>query len=114
MPVDDLLGVGVLRPGYTDGKGDRSNGEMGMAALDNFTPEAVDAIATVVRVLKGQSQARRIVLVGHSGGATIAANILGRNPGLVEVALLIACACDRHEAFSPPSWRPRYLPQPKS
>src|SRR5215472_11217715 len=94
MPVDDLLGVGVLRPGYTDGKGDRSTGEMGMAALDNFTPEVVDTIATVVRVLKGQSQARRIVLVGHSGGATIAANILGRNPGLVEVALLIACAAD--------------------
>jgi len=55
---------------------------MGMAALDNFTPEVVDAIAPVVRVLKGQSQARRIVLVGHSGGATSAANILGRNPGL--------------------------------
>ena len=56
--------------------------------------KVVDAIATLVRVLKGQSQARRIVLVGHSRGATIAANILGRNPGLVEVALLIACACD--------------------
>jgi poly(3-hydroxybutyrate) depolymerase len=47
--VDDVVAVGVLRPGYTDGKGDRSDGDMGMAALDNFTPEVTDAIATVVR-----------------------------------------------------------------
>ena len=92
--VDDVVAAGVLRPGYTDGKGDRSDGDMGKAAGDNYTPEVTDAIATTVRKLKAQYGARRVVMAGHSGGAAITANILGRHPGLVDEALLIACGCD--------------------
>jgi predicted esterase len=92
--IQDVVGVGILRPGYTDNKGDRSDGDMGNAALDNFTPEVVDAIAGAVNQLKDRFGARYVVLVGHSGGAAIAANILGRHPESANAALLVACACD--------------------
>lgn len=45
---------------------------------------------------RGQS-----VLVGHSGGGAIVANILGRHPDLAEGALLVGCGCD------PEAWRSR-------
>jgi pimeloyl-ACP methyl ester carboxylesterase len=93
-PLQDIVAVGILRPGYTDSAGDRSDGEMGNAALDNFTPEVVDAISDAVDQLKKRFVARRVVLIGHSGGAAIAANILGRHPELADAALLVACGCD--------------------
>jgi pimeloyl-ACP methyl ester carboxylesterase len=94
QPLQDIVAVGILRPGYTDSAGDRSDGNMGNAALDNFTPEVVDAISIAVDELKKRFAARRVVLVGHSGGAAIAANILGRHPGSVDAVLLVACGCD--------------------
>jgi len=94
IPIQDVVAVGLLRPGYTDNAGDRSDGDMGNAALDNFTPEVVDAIAVVVDKLKKRFGARRVLLVGHSGGAAIAANILGRHPESADAALLVACGCD--------------------
>jgi len=33
-------------------------------------------------------------VAGHSGGAAITANLLGRNPGLIDAALLVSCPCD--------------------
>ena len=38
-------------------------------------------------------------LIGHSGGAAIAANLIGRHPGLVDAAVLASCPCDV------PRWR---------
>jgi pimeloyl-ACP methyl ester carboxylesterase len=35
-----------------------------------------------------------VVVAGHSGGAAIAANILGRHPALIDAALLVSCPCD--------------------
>jgi pimeloyl-ACP methyl ester carboxylesterase len=67
---------------------------MGNAALDNFTPEVVDAIAVAVDDLRRRFGARRVVLVGHSGGAAIVADILGRHTGTADAALLVACGCD--------------------
>ena len=93
-PIQDVVAVGILRPGYTDNRGDRSDGDMGNASLDNFTPEVVDAIGGAVNQLKERFGARYVVLVGHSGGAAIAANILGRHPESANAALLVACACD--------------------
>ena len=34
----DIVAAGILRPGYTDDAGDRSDGDMGYAVTDNFTP----------------------------------------------------------------------------
>jgi len=39
------------------------------------------------------------VLIGHSGGAAMAGVMLGRQPGLADAAVLIACPCDV------PAWR---------
>jgi pimeloyl-ACP methyl ester carboxylesterase len=94
LPQLDLIAIGMLRPGYEDNFGDRSDGVRGNAALDNFTPEVVDAISEAIASLKSEYSPRRVVLVGHSGGATIAALILGRHPELADAALLVACSCD--------------------
>jgi predicted esterase len=93
-PLVDVVAVGVLRPGYIDNAGDRSDGDMGHAAGDNFTPEVIDAIAHAIDSLKERFAARHVIIVGHSGGAAIAADVLGRHPASADAALLVACGCD--------------------
>jgi pimeloyl-ACP methyl ester carboxylesterase len=94
-----IVAAGVLRPGYADPMGDRSSGDMGGAVADNYTPEVVDAVASAARALAAEHDTRAIVLVGHSGGAAIAASLLGRHPGVAHAAVLVGCACD------PAAWR---------
>lgn len=96
-----VIAAGVLRPGYSDPTGDRSSGDMGRAIADNYTPEVVDAVAAAVRALSSAHDASTIVLVGHSGGAAIVADLLGRHPGLARAAVLVGCGCD------PAAWRKR-------
>jgi pimeloyl-ACP methyl ester carboxylesterase len=98
---EDVVAAGILRPGYTDPSGDRSSGDMGRAIADNYTPEVVDAVASAIRQLNERYHARAVVLVGHSGGGAIVANVLGRHPDLVDGALLVGCGCD------PQAWRSR-------
>jgi pimeloyl-ACP methyl ester carboxylesterase len=99
--VRDIVAAGLLRPGYTDNAGDRSDGERGEARGDNFTTDVTDAVATAVRTLKERYKARRVVLVGHSGGATIAAIVLGRHPEVADAALLVACGCGATQSLQP-------------
>jgi pimeloyl-ACP methyl ester carboxylesterase len=94
----DVVAAGLLRPGYRDPSGDRSSGDMGHATGDNYTPDVIDAVASATRQLAAAYQARAVVLVGHSGGAAIVADVLGRHPDLVDAALLVGCGCDP-EAF---------------
>src|SRR5262245_40173731 len=75
----DVVAAGGLRPGYREPAGDRSSGDMGRAVADNYTPEVVDAVARAARELKKAHRARATILVGHSGGAAIAADLLGRH-----------------------------------
>jgi pimeloyl-ACP methyl ester carboxylesterase len=98
---DDVVAAGILRPGYSDPSGDRSSGDMGRAVGDNYTPEVVDAVASATQQLREMYNARAVVLVGHSGGGAIVANVLGRHPDLAQGALLVACGCD------PEAWRAR-------
>ena len=100
-----IVAAGILRPGYSDPSGDRSSGEMGKAVGDNYTPEVVDAVAVAARELASKYNARAVVLVGHSGGGAIAANLLGRHPDVANAALLVACGCD------PEAWRARMRAQ---
>jgi pimeloyl-ACP methyl ester carboxylesterase len=90
----DVVAVGLLRPGYTDPSGHQSAGQRGEATGDNYTPAAIDAVAGALTTLKARYQAGRVVLAGHSGGAAIAADLLGRHPGLADAALLAACPCN--------------------
>ncbi|HZI30687.1 MAG TPA: alpha/beta hydrolase [Gemmatimonadaceae bacterium] len=99
--IDGVVAAGLLRPGYTDHAGDRSDGDRGDARGDNYTAEVTADIATAVRVLKERFMARRVALVGHSGGATIAALVLGRHADVADAALLVACGCGTTRSLEP-------------
>ncbi len=103
--VAGVIAAGVLRPGYQDPTGQRSSGDMGRAIADNYTPEVVDAVAGAARQLAKDYGARGIVLVGHSGGGAIVADVLGRHPGIARGAVLAGCGCD------PSAWRARQRAQ---
>jgi pimeloyl-ACP methyl ester carboxylesterase len=72
---------------------------MGRAIADNNTPEVVDAVERAARDLATEHNTSAVVLVGHSGGAAIVANVLGRYPDLAQGAVLVGCGCD------PVAWR---------
>jgi pimeloyl-ACP methyl ester carboxylesterase len=97
--MDGVIAAAMLRPGYADDANDRSGGERGRRTGDNYTPEVVDAMAQAIRQLQTKFHPRATVLVGHSGGAAIAGDLLGRYPSEVNAALLVSCVCDV------PAWR---------
>src|SRR5262249_52837251 len=90
----DLVVAAILRPGYTDPAGHTSEGERGATTGDNYNATNTDAIASAIGALRDRFHASRVVLAGHSGGAAISANILGRHPALASAALLVSCPCD--------------------
>jgi predicted esterase len=90
----DVVAVGILRPGYTDAQGNTSDGQKGLTTGDNYNAQNTDAIAAAIVELKRRFTPRETVLAGHSGGAAIVANILGRHPEIADEALLISCPCD--------------------
>jgi pimeloyl-ACP methyl ester carboxylesterase len=92
--MDDVVVAAMLRPGYADDTGDRSDGEQGLTTGDNYTPDVVNAVAQAVEQLKAKFHPARTVLVGHSGGAAITGNLMGRWPSEIDGAFMVACPCD--------------------
>jgi pimeloyl-ACP methyl ester carboxylesterase len=90
----DVVAVALLRPGYSDKHGDVSDGSKGQTNGDSYNATNTDAIADAIVNLKQQFHARKVVLAGHSGGAAISANILGRHPDVADAALLVSCPCN--------------------
>jgi pimeloyl-ACP methyl ester carboxylesterase len=86
-----IVGVGLIRPGYADSVGRSSDGAKGP---DTYTSRNIDAVADVIAALKARFGARRVVALGHSGGAAHVGVIIGRRPGLVDSAILVSCPCD--------------------
>lgn len=97
--INNVVIAALLRSGYTDAMGDRSDGEMGQYDGDNYTPQVVDAVADAIKQLQQKFQPVRTVMVGHSGGSAITGVVLGRWPQLVDAALMVSCPCDV------PAWR---------
>jgi pimeloyl-ACP methyl ester carboxylesterase len=97
--MDNVVVAALLRPGYTDDSGERSEGVQGKTTGDNYTPEVVDAVSQAIDQLKEKFHPLRTVLVGHSGGAAITGDLLGRWPKEVDAALMVSCDCDL------PAWR---------
>lgn len=64
---------------------------------DPYTVPVVDGLAAALKALKAHYRPSRLVLLGHSGGSMISGIILGRHPGLVSGAVLVAWACDTRE-----------------
>jgi pimeloyl-ACP methyl ester carboxylesterase len=91
--IDDAVAAAILRPGYRDHSGERSEGELGRAIGDNYTRDRVDAVAGVIEELKARFHPAHTVLVGHSGGASMAGNLLGLHPSVADGALLVSCDC---------------------
>jgi pimeloyl-ACP methyl ester carboxylesterase len=92
--IDDVVVAPLLRPGYRDHIGEHSDGQQGLTTGDNYTAEVVDAVARAIDQLKAKFNPVRTVLAGHSGGAAITGNLLGRSPSTVDAALMVACPCD--------------------
>jgi pimeloyl-ACP methyl ester carboxylesterase len=92
--IDDVVVAAVLRPGYRDHSGERSEGDAGLGTGDNYTADVVDAVAGVIEQLKSQFHPAHVVLAGHSGGAAITGDLVGRRPSVVDGAFLASCPCD--------------------
>lgn len=90
---ENVVAVGLLRPGYTDPQGHHSQGCSGQRDGDNWRAQDTDSVADAIADLKHHYDARAVIVAGHSGGAAIAANILGRRPQLIDAALLVSCPC---------------------
>jgi pimeloyl-ACP methyl ester carboxylesterase len=91
--IPDTVVAAILRPGYSDGE-DSSDGMRGFTTGDNYTPEIVNAVATVLSELKDRYHPRRVIMIGHSGGAAIVGDLLGQQGAAVDGALLVSCPCD--------------------
>jgi pimeloyl-ACP methyl ester carboxylesterase len=93
-----VVAVALLRPGYFDASGRTSEGSNDNRR-DNYTVRTVTIVGAAVAALKQRYKARRVVVMGHSGGAAIAGVLIGRQPGLIDAAVLVSCPCDV------PRWR---------
>jgi predicted esterase len=100
-----VVAVALNRPGYADAAGRVSEGST-LGRHDNYTAANVAAVAGAIDALKKHYRARRVIYVGHSGGAAIGGVLIGRRPGLVDGAVLVSCPCDiarwLHERGHPP------------
>lgn len=88
-----LASVALVRPGYPDDSGEYSSGELNNRR-DHYTVANMERVATAVGQLRIRYGASRVILIGHSGGAATAANVLGMYPSAAEDAIIAACPCD--------------------
>jgi pimeloyl-ACP methyl ester carboxylesterase len=88
-----VVSVALLRPGYSDKTGRTSQGTH-YERTDSYTPANIAAVGAAIDALKKHFQPRRTIVVGHSGGAAIAGVLIGKNPGLIQGAILVSCPCD--------------------
>lgn len=93
LASDRLLAVALVRPGYPDGEGAFSSGSDN-GRTDNWQRQTIAEISAAIDRLRQRFKPQTVVLVGHSGGAAIAAVIMGLHPQLAQAAVLIACPCD--------------------
>jgi pimeloyl-ACP methyl ester carboxylesterase len=84
----------LLRPGFADPFGGQSDGRRGSASGDDYTKEVTLDVAAAIASLRQEFAASSVVLVGHSGGAAISANVAAASPGLIDSLILVSCPCD--------------------
>jgi predicted esterase len=90
-----LRSIAMVRPGYPDGSGQSSSVSfLHGGRRDHYTAQNIEEVIGAIRNLQARYAARQVVVVGHSGGAAMAASLLGMAPGLVQGAVLVACPCD--------------------
>lgn len=90
----NVVAVGMLRPGYTDPMARTSDGVRGDAVGDNYDAARIDQIASAIRSLESHYRPGKVILVGHSGGSALTALLTAQHPQLVDHAFLISCPCN--------------------
>lgn len=89
------LSVALVRPGYPDGTWRSSTVAEGHGGRrDHYTKVNIAEIASAIDKLKSHYQPEKTILIGHSGGASIAAVVIGWFPQLAQAAVLVSCPCD--------------------
>jgi Dipeptidyl aminopeptidases/acylaminoacyl-peptidases len=88
-----VVAVALIRPGYSGGGGLQSAGSNNNRR-DHYTRQNNDLVAQSIQALQRATGARRVIVVGHSGGAAQTGAIIGRYPQLVDSAVLVSCPCD--------------------
>jgi pimeloyl-ACP methyl ester carboxylesterase len=88
-----VIAVALIRPGYAGGDGHRSQGS-NYGRTDSYTAATVSAIGGAIDALRRHYRPRRVIYVGHSGGAAIGGVLIGKRPKLIDAAVLVSCPCD--------------------
>jgi len=91
---DNVIAIGMLRPGYKDPEGNRSSGVKGRANGDNYTVEVINDIAAAIGNLQKKYKPGKTFIAGHSGGAAITADLISMYPNIANGAILVSCPCD--------------------
>lgn len=110
--------VALLRPGYKDTFGAKSDGDRGFAVGDNYDAATMSDVAMAIAMSDDHidlSYADHFkvrpgaILVGHSGGAVTAANVAAVHESKIVAAFLIGCPCDV-PAFRKHMWELQHAP----
>jgi len=96
---ENVVSIGMLRPGYMDHLSRISDGIRGDAIGDNYDDIRIEQIAKAIESLKLYYNSRKVILAGHSGGAAISAKLISLYPKLVDHAFIVSCPCNI------PAWR---------
>jgi pimeloyl-ACP methyl ester carboxylesterase len=89
------LSAALVRPGYNDGSWHTSSVAEGHGARhDHYTKVNITEVASAIDNLKSYYKPQKTILIGHSGGAAYAANIIGMFPDTAQGAVLVSCPCD--------------------
>ncbi len=91
--VPGARAVALLRPGYRDAAGNRSPGARGGTGGDSYTADRIAAVADTIAGWRARYPQARTILIGQSGGAAMAAALMGVRPGLVDGVVLAGCPC---------------------
>ena len=90
----NVIGIGMLRPGYTDHLGRKSDGVRGETVGDNYDEPRIEKIAGAIKLLRAEHNATKVIVAGHSGGSAITAKLIALKPGLVDHAFIVSCPCN--------------------
>lgn len=90
---DEVLSIALVRPGYSDGSGNTSGGN-NYGRSDQYTADNIGEVGAAIERLREKYNPRRVIIIGHSGGAATAAVLLGMKPTLADGVVLVSCPCD--------------------
>jgi pimeloyl-ACP methyl ester carboxylesterase len=88
-----VVAVALLRPGYYDRAGKQSGGSDN-GRRDTFYATNNRIVAAAITELKQKYKARKVVALGHSGGAGAIGVVASSSPGLIDGMVLVSCPCD--------------------